>query len=528
MRGYRILEKEGRLQFIMDLKDDIAKTPITGINSKASSIFFGHATSQAELVTRQFLVSRVVSYDFNVKVLAAIGKGTSRISHTLPREWRKVAEKHGIKADTVANRFLWNGYVILFLFFGFGKFLGLLGKNIRSCFKSVNTPVNYTYFQSLTNKNLPRKKYPGGGYDVFSWYSRLTVKQKNITTLAHSIPGASDTEVNGMKIEYMLAAVPSLEIPQKVISFTYWGIKAFVIAVFDILRFRFWHALLFREAAIAAEVRLQQKEKLADEYMFHNSNWIYRPLWTYDAEAKGARISFYFYSSNLEIYKLPSGYTVPNYHWHLANWPHYFVWDTWQEQFIRRMAVGIKSIDVVGTVSFLTNDAPRVVLPAKSIVVFDINPLRDTRYHIFSEPLEFLVPKVVNRFLEDIHTVSCENNFHMVLKRKRDIGSLLNKKYKRVIDHLSASANFLAVDVDIPAQELIEESSMVISLPFTSTALIARELGKPSCFYDPSGLIQKDDRAAHDITIITGIDELRKWVANELHKLTVTKTTVQI
>jgi hypothetical protein len=48
-------------------------------------------------------------------------------------------------------------------------------------------------------------------------------------------------------------------------------------------------------------------------------------------------------------------------------------------------------------------------------------------------------------------------------------------------------------------------------MPFTSTALIARHLGKPSCYYDPTGLVQKNDRAAHGIPIVTGMEELKSW-----------------
>ena len=46
----------------------------------------------------------------------------------------------------------------------------------------------------------------------------------------------------------------------------------------------------------------------------------------------------------------------------------------------------------------------------------------------------------------------------------------------------------------------------------TSKTHIARELGKPSCFYDPTGLIQRDDRAAHGIPIMIGRVELQTWL----------------
>ena len=49
-------------------------------------------------------------------------------------------------------------------------------------------------------------------------------------------------------------------------------------------------------------------------------------------------------------------------------------------------------------------------------------------------------------------------------------------------------------------------------MPFTSTALIAKHEGRPSVYYDPSGIVQAGDRAAHGIPILVGIDELQEWV----------------
>lgn len=67
---------------------------------------------------------------------------------------------------------------------------------------------------------------------------------------------------------------------------------------------------------------------------------------------------------------------------------------------------------------------------------------------------------------------------------------------------------------DSAGYTLIARASAVISMPFTSTAHIARELGKPTCFYDPTGIIQRDGRAAHGIPIIIGRDELQGWLAS--------------
>ena len=49
-------------------------------------------------------------------------------------------------------------------------------------------------------------------------------------------------------------------------------------------------------------------------------------------------------------------------------------------------------------------------------------------------------------------------------------------------------------------------------MPYTSTALIAREAGIPSIYYDPTGLLRKDDPAAHGIPVVLGKHELEQWI----------------
>ena len=73
-------------------------------------------------------------------------------------------------------------------------------------------------------------------------------------------------------------------------------------------------------------------------------------------------------------------------------------------------------------------------------------------------------------------------------------------------------SNYLEIDPRVDAMVVIQKTKACISLPFTSTALIAKYEGKPSIYYDPSGIIQKNDRAAHGIPVLVNIDELQQWV----------------
>jgi len=137
------------------------------------------------------------------------------------------------------------------------------------------------------------------------------------------------------------------------VRFMSWSIKANACFELGPPAGHWWHPLLLKEAALAAHVRMQPPELMAKDYMFHNTGYLYRPLWTYQAEEQGSRVLFYFYSTNCEPFKRPDGYPPLPYAWELMNWPHYLVWDTYQEEFVRR-AVGERGdIHVVGPIWFL-------------------------------------------------------------------------------------------------------------------------------------------------------------------------------
>ena len=52
-------------------------------------------------------------------------------------------------------------------------------------------------------------------------------------------------------------------------------------------------------------------------------------------------------------------------------------------------------------------------------------------------------------------------------------------------------------------------------MPCTSTAIIAREMGKPSVYYDPTGLLLKNDPAAHGIPLLSNTAELDAWLSEQ-------------
>lgn len=270
---------------------------------------------------------------------------------------------------------------------------------------------------------------------------------------------------------------------------------------------------MLAEAIRATAVRLCPSERLATEYLFHYSGTIYRPLWTYEAEAKGSRIICYFYSTYEQPRMPDRDYESQRGDWGPATWPLYLVWDRDQDEQLRRDILGGFETLITGPIPFLAGISQAPVLPRKAVAVFDVEAHRLSSHFPFSTLGEYVAenPDFSERFLGDIQKVMSELGVTVAFKKKRESGNRSRKSYRRLVGELSAYSNFLVIPPEVAALQVIRECAAVISLPFTSTALFLREQNVPSIYYDPTGWIQRDDRAAHGIPTLIGIDELRAW-----------------
>jgi len=180
---------------------------------------------------------------------------------------------------------------------------------------------------------------------------------------------------------------------------------------------------------------------------------------------------------------------------------------------LRRDISDKPEIRVVGPIWF-SSGYERFELPPRSVAVFDSEPPRLSLHFPRSTYSEYLAayPDMHVRFLRDIKIVLQEAQLKMVLKRKREVGSRTRKLYLQGFHDVIKKDGVAVVSSSLSVDAVIKQCLGGISMPFTSTALILREHGLPSAYYDATGWISPDDRAAHGIPVLVGIDALREWV----------------
>ena len=122
------------------------------------------------------------------------------------------------------------------------------------------------------------------------------------------------------------------------------------------------------------------------------------------------------------------------------------------------------------------------------------------------------------KFMNSISDISKKMKIYVVYKPKRSV--LDSKRYKEYKDALKntpiSNKYFIVADDRIAARRIILNSFASIQMPFTSAALIAKELKIPTCFYDIVGQIDFNDPGANGIRIIKNDKILIDWIVEQL------------
>lgn len=516
MRTYRDLKKQGKLNLLDDLKGILADEQFNQIKQDASSVMFGSSILNSSLIVRQYLyIQLLLTHKFNKAILLSIGSKKS-IKYPMPKEWRKILEKEGYTVDHLGCYLRW--IITLFIYFSFGIYRSI-GILFSTAFikKTTATELHlpFAYFHNLSANNIPLKSNFKDSKNIITWYKNWTDKDKNIQHFHHNVKEVDGFNTDGFNVNYSSLARINLGSLRAFVLFFSWLMRAMVVSLKDLILFRWWTFILFEQYVQAAALRFADRRMIASDYMLPHTGVFYRPIWAYEAEKRKSRVILYFYSTNNEQFKNKEGYPKVGNGWKLSSWPLILVWDKYQVQFVKNTFNYYRDIKNVGHIWFSSSSSKNFInFNTENKIcagVFDVQPHRSSRHQCSAAPTSYYDSKVAIQFLEDIHNVLSNNSILVLHKRKREIGKMIHPKYRKTLKILSNN-NQVQIDSELSAIDLISNVDFIISMPFTSTALLGLYQNKPSIFYDPYGDVQKDDHAAHGIPIIVGIDELKSWV----------------
>ena len=466
-----------------------------------------------ETCIKQYLLLRIGAHNLNEALLSNASKKDKKLVYHMPKEWRSLLEENGISVGHARSEFWWRLYLLALIGYSCLTMLTILGRGIFAAVKPIEQMSPYVYFSNLTDGNIPKSSKDNVSYDVIRWYIEKRGRKAGFSSVKHDVINANPLKFDDVCIQHSKSGpIPDLVGWRNIVIFFVWGVAAIQLSIFDVIRGRWWHSLILNQSILSKQVVLTDPSRLAKEYLFHNSSQTYRPLWTYGAEKLGSEIVLYFYSTNIEGFKTEDGYKSATYAWRCMTWPRYLVWDKPQADFLRRACWSKSVIEIVGSIWFSDTGEFSIPKSEDTIAVFGVTPHRISRRCIYGDDDEYYSPNNCIAFLDQVFVAAGSANYNCFFKMKRNPGAFIDKNYARFIEKRSKNSSIINLNPEVAAHRVIKASSIVISMPFTATAHIARELGKPSCFYDATGLLHADDRAAHGIPIINNQKALLEWI----------------
>ncbi len=510
MRGYKIIKKNRKFKFIMDLNKKLTVSKIKIFPKFYDKYLFLEGKNiNLENVIRQIFITRLINLEFNKTILYFIGL-SKEIAYPLPKDWINILKNDGIKINKFISTILLRIYFLIYLLQSiivyikvlYSTFFNPLKKNLlyEDCIYIDNIPLGNT--NSLSNNNFVNWIRKNLKNKISHKNNIFTPYQKNQKKF---IPDMDNI--------YFWDPLLSLNSRIYIFKFSIWYIRALFFGTMDLLLSQGYRSYLLSES-IKAKIFSMNNTKSSFKYLFfNNSNYIYRPLWTYCAELKGAKNILFFYSTNCVKFSntlLQKDLYGPG--WQSNTWSYYYVWDKYMADYLN-LAIDKPNVEIKGIVPFFDKyiDIPSEIdKNSKIITIFDVQPVRSS----FFQSLHFYpyyTPEICIKFMSDILEISLDFNFVIVYKGKRSIGSNLHPKYKNFIKNINYE-KFHNLPPETPAEQIIKFSNAVISMPFTSTSLIANDHKIPTCFYEPTSEILYNKLHTHGINLINNKNDLKNWL----------------
>ncbi len=468
-----------------------------------------------------FFVQRSASYVFNSKFVEifALSKLNDKPGvHPIPIEWLQVFETCGFKVNKFFSKLLWKlslykkgtksfiGIIKqLFIFEACDLKIGQL-KDVSQTSIWSNTIIK-NYFQS-DDVNL---------YNFKNWIDIKSPISKRVVTLHHNHSSSVRASLDPIDQSFEIEAIHIL----KGLRLKYFS-DLLIILLLGTLRASIGKPEFLSvgyDLALALRVHASDRQHLPDFIFFTESDGIVKPIWASAAEDRGSDVVVVFFSAcdtPILLEEVSPSFEI----YRCSTWREFWVVDETQHKLLEsKIGKGKAEIFVVGF-PWRTDTKISTKLPSRKLIaIFDYENIEG--FYTFStlNDVGYSGSDKEIKFLNDIIEISLSFDVAIVHKPKRDISpEKRSQLYRETLIRLEGTKSYARISPDASPNQLIDMADYVISLPVTSTAMIAKNAGKNSIYYDPLGLLNPSDICLRGVLLVQGRESLRKWFEFNLSK----------
>lgn len=293
------------------------------------------------------------------------------------------------------------------------------------------------------------------------------------------------------------------------VSFWFLLGGACLIAMTPLLAlFGVWQSLaLLPDLIELSYVRRVNEGKLARAYLFLLGDQACRPLWTFDAASRGARVALVFYASSYQLFDygnpVPADIRHPSL---LLN-----IWDECWFQTGNALAdigpllpAGV-DCKVVGTFDMVDSGEALPHLPVRTVAVFDVEPTAQAlRWSQAGYILPTLTEEVIVEFWSKLAGAARALDFVIIHKPKR-FGLLQQEwRYRKLLASLEAEGRYISLPPEFGPMRLMRHAEASVILPFTSVGDLALGAGSRAFYFDVYGTIPEPEKYSGGIPVVVG------------------------
>ncbi len=413
-----------------------------------------------------------------------------KFAYPLPNKMLQIINQSGFKVNFFLSRLLWILLLIINIFYSIFVFFDFLTRIFLKHFdKKAENKFDFCFpnldpIGQITNiKNWINDQYQINDFNLY--FSEKDAILSNIK-----------------KFNYL--------------KFIAWFLKSFSFSLMKLLSLKWYDIYLFPESIKAAIVNYSEYAYPKKNIYLWTNN-IYRPIWTLVKSNSEYDTTLIYGGSFDEILLHGKSDFEPD--WigtEICTWDKHLVLDDQHQKFIiEKYSIKIKS-EIVKKPLLLNKEKIKSDLPKKYIAVFayennkinlGIGSFTDYEY---SNGRNYIHGKLIFDFYKDLLEICKKNQLILLTKRKRKSKislKLIDTFFKR----MNKDENFLEVDHRSDVMEIIKNSKCCVSLPITSTAMLAREINVPTAFYDPYNWINENDPSLSKISVFN-YEKLDKWI----------------
>lgn len=292
------------------------------------------------------------------------------------------------------------------------------------------------------------------------------------------------------------------------ITIILWFIKYYLLSFFLFLFNKPNNLLIFEEILFYKHIKLADPNFYPSSVIFTSADQNLRPLWTYYLETFNFSKIFYLnYSGSLfgydKIIKPAIG----------------FKHQSWSNRFeISKNFILFAKNNLIKQPNFfytsriyMTDSLELFNDSNKILVIFDHMVYSKFTKSVLLDFNKYFDSTTSIKFIQDIVNVAIPLNYTIVLKCKKAKHDDINYP-KHLLNLQSKFPNKFIVTNTASPYRLIENSHISISFPFSTTGVIAKNLSKKTCYYDPLNTLKDISIQKQNIKTLYSSDDLHEFL----------------